>query len=368
MKIERLDSTQPSMATVCVDVPGRSGVQTTAYLTTPDDSKSAVVTPKKSPGANNARRQEKPPYSYIALIVMAIQSSPTKRLTLSDIYKFLQERFPFFRGAYTGWKNSVRHNLSLNECFIKLPKGLGRPGKGHYWTLDPASEYMFEEGSFRRRPRGFRRKCQRYKPFCGYYTSSGAMIGYDGQGNGPINCPPPPQGPPQYDGQGMNAVVPSQYSGQQSGGMLGLNCGHYLPSCSQVVSPNNSIGTTSVQDYGSAGGNVSPTGQCWSSSERVTELTSPQSWATSPPTYPRPSISPVVTSSSTGFQSLSPNSGDSAPYCALPAQHYLSSDAVDIALSNLRYQPSNCDPKYVNCSTTAALTTSNLNEALTLRF
>lgn len=111
------------------------------------------------------RRQEKPPYSYIALIVMAIQSSPTKRLTLSEIYQFLQQRFSFFRGSYQGWKNSVRHNLSLNECFIKLPKGLGRPGKGHYWTIDPASEYMFEEGSFRRRPRGFRRKCQALKPY-----------------------------------------------------------------------------------------------------------------------------------------------------------------------------------------------------------
>ncbi|KAG9274638.1 forkhead box protein F2-like [Astyanax mexicanus] len=110
------------------------------------------------------RRPEKPPYSYIALIVMAIQSSPTKRLTLSEIYQFLQARFPFFRGSYQGWKNSVRHNLSLNECFIKLPKGLGRPGKGHYWTIDPGSEFMFEEGSFRRRPRGFRRKCQALKP------------------------------------------------------------------------------------------------------------------------------------------------------------------------------------------------------------
>ena len=110
------------------------------------------------------RRLEKPPYSYIALIVMAIQSSPVKRCTLSEIYQFLQHRFPFFRGSYQGWKNSVRHNLSLNECFIKLPKGLGRPGKGHYWTIDPAAEFMFEEGSFRRRPRGFRRKCQALRP------------------------------------------------------------------------------------------------------------------------------------------------------------------------------------------------------------
>ncbi|XP_020779745.1 forkhead box protein F2a [Boleophthalmus pectinirostris] len=121
------------------------------------------------------RRPEKPPYSYIALIVMAIQNSPSKRLTLSEIYQFLQARFSFFRGAYQGWKNSVRHNLSLNECFIKLPKGLGRPGKGHYWTIDPSSEFMFEEGSFRRRPRGFRRKCQALRPM--YRVMNGMGFG-----------------------------------------------------------------------------------------------------------------------------------------------------------------------------------------------
>ncbi|KAH9495644.1 hypothetical protein Btru_015538 [Bulinus truncatus] len=112
---------------------------------------------------------------------MAIQSSPTKRCTLSEIYQFLQQRFPFFRGSYQGWKNSVRHNLSLNECFIKLPKGIGRPGKGHFWTIDPAAEFMFEEGSFRRRPRGFRRKCQALKPFgmLNGMGGGGPMSSYD---------------------------------------------------------------------------------------------------------------------------------------------------------------------------------------------
>ena len=42
---------------------------------------------------SGVRRQEKPPYSYIALIVMAIQSVPSKKLTLSEIYQFLQVRF-----------------------------------------------------------------------------------------------------------------------------------------------------------------------------------------------------------------------------------------------------------------------------------
>ncbi|XP_077375960.1 forkhead box protein F2a [Festucalex cinctus] len=140
---------------------------------------------KAKRGNSGLRRPEKPPYSYIALIVMAIQSSPSKRLTLSEIYQFLQARFTFFRGSYQGWKNSVRHNLSLNECFIKLPKGLGRPGKGHYWTIDPGSEFMFEEGSFRRRPRGFRRKCQTFKPM--YRMMNG--IGFDFQAaSGPLVC------------------------------------------------------------------------------------------------------------------------------------------------------------------------------------
>ncbi|CAB4064795.1 FOXF [Lepeophtheirus salmonis] len=89
---------------------------------------------------HGVRRPEKPPYSYIALIVMAIQSVPSKKLTLNEIYRYLQSKFPFFRGQYQGWKNSVRHNLSLNECFIKLPKALGRPGKGHYWRIDPDQE------------------------------------------------------------------------------------------------------------------------------------------------------------------------------------------------------------------------------------
>ncbi|XP_055706738.1 forkhead box protein biniou isoform X2 [Phlebotomus papatasi] len=125
----------------------------------------APDTTKKS---TNTRRPEKPNLSYINMIAMAIRESPDKMLTLSGIYAFLQQKFDFFKGSYVGWKNSVRHNLSLNECFQKVPKimmfckqnaGIGKSGKGHYWTIEAKSEYMFQDESCqRRRPRGYRKK------------------------------------------------------------------------------------------------------------------------------------------------------------------------------------------------------------------
>ncbi|XP_043917863.1 forkhead box protein B2 [Protopterus annectens] len=107
------------------------------------------------PGKNSYSDQ-KPPYSYISLTAMAIQSSAEKMLPLSDIYKFIMDRFPYYRENTQRWQNSLRHNLSFNDCFIKIPRRPDQPGKGSFWALHPDCGDMFENGSFLRRRKRFK--------------------------------------------------------------------------------------------------------------------------------------------------------------------------------------------------------------------
>lgn len=98
--------------------------------------------------------EKRPPYSYVALIVMAIKNSQNQRLTLGGIYEYIRSKFKYYKNNTRGWQNSIRHNLSLNECFFKVPIRESSGGrKGNFWMLDPAFDDMFEKGNYRRRRR-----------------------------------------------------------------------------------------------------------------------------------------------------------------------------------------------------------------------
>lgn len=120
---------------------------------------SPIMIPKPAP-----RKRRRPPHSYASLIAQAILTSPERRLTLRDIYDWIQSRYPnLYEANETGWQvnnyavyhinahtkqvilqNTIRHNLSLNRCFMKIPRpshsygdgGRRKKSKGSYWSVD----------------------------------------------------------------------------------------------------------------------------------------------------------------------------------------------------------------------------------------
>nr|XP_020462728.1 forkhead box protein E4-like [Monopterus albus] len=189
----------------------------------------------------------KPPYSYIALIAMAITNSPERKLTLGGIYKFIMERFPFYRENSKKWQNSIRHNLTLNDCFVKIPREPGRPGKGNYWTLDPAAEDMFDNGSFLRRRKRFKRTDVSTYP--GYMQSSGAFT-------------PMPVGRPSYpntlyvgtgSGYGSQLTAASPHPATLHHYHSSVGVGQGQQGQPRMFSIDNIIGQQTVMQSGPAG-------------------------------------------------------------------------------------------------------------------
>uniref|UniRef100_A0A8D2MZR7 Fork-head domain-containing protein n=1 Tax=Zonotrichia albicollis TaxID=44394 RepID=A0A8D2MZR7_ZONAL len=149
---------------------------------------------------------QKPPYSYISLTAMAIQHSAEKMLPLSDIYKFIMERFPYYREHTQRWQNSLRHNLSFNDCFIKIPRRPDQPGKGSFWALHPDCGDMFENGSFLRR----RKRFKVLRPE--HHLPGGGGGGAGGGGPGKPAAPTPAENevlPPPLQPEARGAVQPA---------------------------------------------------------------------------------------------------------------------------------------------------------------
>ena len=124
----------------------------------PSRTASTCRNTKKNKPAAVITSTSKPKLSYIALISNVILESPEKRILLSDIYAAIMDKYPYY--ALTddsAWKNSIRHNLSLNECFVK--NGRSDNGKGNFWAIHPACQEDFKRGDFRRRQA--RRKSKR---------------------------------------------------------------------------------------------------------------------------------------------------------------------------------------------------------------
>ncbi|KAJ8009594.1 hypothetical protein DPEC_G00090500 [Dallia pectoralis] len=100
------------------------------------DGPGTQTTPRKSSSRRNAWGN----LSYADLITKAIESTPDKRLTLSQIYDWMVRCVPYFKdkgdsNSSAGWKNSIRHNLSLHSRFIRAQNE--GTGKSSWWMINP---------------------------------------------------------------------------------------------------------------------------------------------------------------------------------------------------------------------------------------
>lgn len=101
-----------------------------------------------APAIFGAEGHAKPQWSYAALIGQAIFSAEEGKISLADIYSFIMASYPYYKKTDSGWQNSIRHNLSLNECFIKTARGVQNPGKGCLWAISTGCEEQFADGGF----------------------------------------------------------------------------------------------------------------------------------------------------------------------------------------------------------------------------
>lgn len=124
---------------------------------------------------------------------MALWHSPERMLPLSDIYKFIMDNFPYYRKNTQRWQNSLRHNLSFNDCFIKIPRRPDRPGKGAYWTLHPKAIAMFENGSLLRRRKRFKLDTDEKDTLESELAALSNLNRVLASNFGPVESYPPPQ-------------------------------------------------------------------------------------------------------------------------------------------------------------------------------
>ena len=220
--------------------------------------------PKHFSGTSTISQQKrrfadvKPPYSYIALITMALESSISGVMTLNEIYNYIMKRFPYFKENQQRWQNSIRHNLSLNDCFIKVPRAPGRPGKGNYWALHPSCGDMFSNGSFLRRAKRFKvKRC--VADYSSHHMQQVNPYGHFSFYGTPTASSPGTGGYKPY--QSINPLMPSTYTQgypptQQSlSQYTGLNALGTKPEPSWGMTP-----AVSTSGYSSAPYYANPTG------------------------------------------------------------------------------------------------------------
>ena len=94
---------------------------------------------------------DRPSVSYMRMIAEAILTSPQEKVNLTAIYSYVIDNYPYFENRKSAWRNSIRHNLSVNGCFVK--NGRATSGRGYFWSISDDYIKDFRRGDYARKNR-----------------------------------------------------------------------------------------------------------------------------------------------------------------------------------------------------------------------
>ncbi|KAJ3271949.1 hypothetical protein HDV01_006083 [Terramyces sp. JEL0728] len=97
---------------------------------------------------NKLHAHPRPDLSYNELIIEAIKKSENQMASLQEIYDYIQDTYEFFKESTVAWQNSIRHNLSVQKMFVRVPRPPNNPGKGGLWKL---SDWAVENASLQKK-------------------------------------------------------------------------------------------------------------------------------------------------------------------------------------------------------------------------
>ncbi|KAG5360936.1 Fork-head transcriptional regulator 2 [Yarrowia sp. B02] len=208
----------------------------------------------------------KPPYSYATMITKAILSGDEHMMTLAEIYEWISKHYSFYRHSRTGWQNSIRHNLSLNKAFVKVPRRSDEPGKGMKWQVTPEHKEEFLRKSkggelVKKRPAGTLTLQRTGGSGGGHASASGG----GGSMSTFVVAPPPPGGEqiclgtgPQPCSSLSGLAGSSAREGRGSIDGVSPNLSHPQPASSSSSSVNSaSSGTASNHSSSNSNNNAS---------------------------------------------------------------------------------------------------------------
>ena len=123
-------------------VPDVNQQSCTPTETTAQDYQSQPESRPTDPG----HTASKPDVSYIEMIANALMEN-NNSVVLGDIYTHIMDTYPYYKHTTNSWKTSIRHNLSVNECFVK-----GKRSKnGYFWSVHASCIESFKNRDFDRR-------------------------------------------------------------------------------------------------------------------------------------------------------------------------------------------------------------------------